>query len=44
MYVQSLLDEWSFPATDPEVRAKWEAVLADGGVVRCIRRLLLLIR
>jgi tRNA dimethylallyltransferase len=32
MYVQSLLDEWSFPATDPEVRAKWEAVLADGGV------------
>ncbi len=33
MYVQSLLDEWSFPATDPEVRAKWEAVLAEGG--RC---------
>ncbi|MDV6275682.1 tRNA (adenosine(37)-N6)-dimethylallyltransferase MiaA [Rhodococcus erythropolis] len=32
MYVQSLLDEWSFPATDPDVRAKWEAVLADGGV------------
>lgn len=32
MYVQSLLDEWSFPATDPEVRAKWEAVLAEGGV------------
>ncbi len=31
MYVQSLLDEWQFPATDPEVRAKWEAVLADGG-------------
>lgn len=29
MYVQSLLDEWSFPATDPEVRAKWEAVLAE---------------
>ncbi|MCK0092169.1 tRNA (adenosine(37)-N6)-dimethylallyltransferase MiaA [Rhodococcus sp. F64268] len=32
MYVQSLLDEWQFPATDPDVRAKWEAVLADGGV------------
>ncbi|MEE2056372.1 tRNA (adenosine(37)-N6)-dimethylallyltransferase MiaA [Rhodococcus artemisiae] len=32
MYVQSLLDEWQFPATDPEVRAKWESVLADGGV------------
>ncbi|OZC54329.1 tRNA (adenosine(37)-N6)-dimethylallyltransferase MiaA [Rhodococcus sp. 06-621-2] len=31
MYVQSLLDEWSFPATDPDVRAKWEKVLADGG-------------
>jgi tRNA dimethylallyltransferase len=31
MYVQALLDEWQFPATDPEVRAKWEAVLADGG-------------
>lgn len=32
MYVQALLDEWQFPATDPEVRAKWEAVLADGGL------------
>ncbi|MGB3372747.1 MAG: tRNA (adenosine(37)-N6)-dimethylallyltransferase MiaA [Rhodococcus sp. (in: high G+C Gram-positive bacteria)] len=31
MYVQSLLDEWEFPATDPDVRARWEAVLADGG-------------
>lgn len=32
MYVQALLDEWSFPATDPGVRARWEAVLAEGGV------------
>ncbi|MFG1794669.1 tRNA (adenosine(37)-N6)-dimethylallyltransferase MiaA [Nocardia sp. NPDC049149] len=32
MYVQALLDEWAFPATDPAVRARWEAVLADGGV------------
>ncbi|WP_069160222.1 tRNA (adenosine(37)-N6)-dimethylallyltransferase MiaA [Nocardia altamirensis] len=32
MYVQALLDEWAFPATDPGVRARWEAVLADGGV------------
>lgn len=32
MYVQSLLDDWSFPATDPDVRAKWEAVLAERGV------------
>lgn len=31
MYVQSLLDQWSFPATDSVVRAKWEQVLADGG-------------
>nr|WP_040749465.1 tRNA (adenosine(37)-N6)-dimethylallyltransferase MiaA [Nocardia transvalensis] len=32
MYVQALLDGWEFPATDPRVRAKWEAVLAAGGV------------
>ncbi|WP_280257559.1 tRNA (adenosine(37)-N6)-dimethylallyltransferase MiaA [Nocardia wallacei] len=32
MYVQALLDQWEFPATDPQVRAKWEALLADGGV------------
>ncbi|TQC44516.1 tRNA (adenosine(37)-N6)-dimethylallyltransferase MiaA [Rhodococcus sp. WS4] len=32
MYVQSLLDEWSFPATDASVRARWEAVLAGEGV------------
>ncbi|MFC6012645.1 tRNA (adenosine(37)-N6)-dimethylallyltransferase MiaA [Nocardia lasii] len=32
MYVQALLDEWDFPATDPEVRARWEAVLAEQGV------------
>ncbi|WP_037175383.1 MULTISPECIES: tRNA (adenosine(37)-N6)-dimethylallyltransferase MiaA [Rhodococcus] len=32
MYVQSLLDDWSFPATDATVRARWEAVLAERGV------------
>lgn len=32
LYIQSLLDEWTFPATDPAVRAKWEAVLNDEGV------------
>ncbi|EGD26270.1 tRNA (adenosine(37)-N6)-dimethylallyltransferase MiaA [Prescottella equi] len=32
MYVQSLLDEWAFPATDPQIRAHWESVLAEGGV------------
>jgi tRNA dimethylallyltransferase len=32
MYIQSLLDEWTFPATDPQVRAKWEKRLAEIGV------------
>lgn len=32
LYIQSLLDEWSFPATDPAVRARWEARLAEQGV------------
>lgn len=32
MYIQSLLDEWSFPATDPSVRARWEDRLAEIGV------------
>lgn len=32
MYVQSLLDQWAFPATDPSIRSKWEAVLARDGV------------
>ena len=32
MYIQSLLDEWAFPATDPNVRARWEARLAEVGV------------
>ena len=39
MYIQSLLDEWAFPATDPEVRAKWEARLADVGVAALHREL-----
>jgi tRNA dimethylallyltransferase len=32
LYIQSLLDEWSFPTTDPAVRAKWEQRLAEVGV------------
>ncbi len=32
MYVQALLDNWEFPATDPRVREKWEALLAAEGV------------
>ena len=31
LYIQSLLDEWSFPATDPAVRAKWEQRLTEVG-------------
>src|ERR1700757_5275857 len=31
MYVQSLLDDWAFPATDPAVRARWERRLAEAG-------------
>jgi tRNA dimethylallyltransferase len=32
MYVQALLDDWAFPATDPAVRARWEQRLAEVGV------------
>jgi tRNA dimethylallyltransferase len=31
LYLQALLDDWSFPATDPAVRAKWEQRLAQAG-------------
>ena len=31
LYIQSLLDDWSFPATDPAVRARWEQRLAEVG-------------
>ncbi len=34
LYVQSLLDNWSFPATDPAVRTRWEQRLAEIGVGR----------
>jgi tRNA dimethylallyltransferase len=32
LYIQSLLDDWTFPATDPAVRARWEQRLAEVGV------------
>ncbi len=32
MYAQSLLDDWQFPPTDPDVRARYEARLEDIGV------------
>ncbi|AGF72686.1 tRNA (adenosine(37)-N6)-dimethylallyltransferase MiaA [Corynebacterium halotolerans] len=32
LYVQSLVDDWRFPPTDPQVRARYEARLADIGV------------
>lgn len=31
LYLQALLDDWSFPATDPQVRAAWERRLAATG-------------
>jgi tRNA dimethylallyltransferase len=34
LYIQSLLDDWSFPTTDAAVRAKWELRLAEVGVDR----------
>ena len=34
LYVQSLLDDWSFPTTDPAVRARWEQRLAEVGAGR----------
>jgi len=34
LYIQSLLDDWSFPATEPAVRARWEQRLAEVGVGR----------
>lgn len=32
LYLQALLDDWAIPATDPGVRARWEARLAEVGV------------
>lgn len=31
LYIQSLLDDWEFPATDAAVRARWEVRLTDIG-------------
>ena len=32
LYLQALLDDWAFPATDPAVRARFEQRLAEVGV------------
>ena len=32
LYLQSLLDDWAFPETDPAVRSRWEQRLAEVGV------------
>ncbi len=39
LYLQSLLDDWAFPATDPAVRARYEARLAEIGVAALQREL-----
>ncbi|MFT4127317.1 MAG: tRNA (adenosine(37)-N6)-dimethylallyltransferase MiaA [Gordonia sp. (in: high G+C Gram-positive bacteria)] len=31
MYIQGLLDDWQFPATDPQVRRRYEDLLAERG-------------
>jgi tRNA dimethylallyltransferase len=31
LYIQALLDDWSFPATDPGVRSRWDQRLAEVG-------------
>ena len=32
MYIQALLDDWEFPATDPATRARWEQRLTEVGL------------
>lgn len=39
LYIQGLLDDWKFPATDPQVRARYEEMLAQIGVAALHRRL-----
>ena len=39
LYIQSLLDNWQFPPTDPTVRAYWEQQLAERGVADLHREL-----
>lgn len=39
LYVSAVLDDLRFPGTDPLVRARWEAVLADVGPARLHERL-----
>ena len=34
MYIQSLLDNWDFPATDPAVRDRWESRLSEVGAAQ----------
>lgn len=33
MYIQALLDDWEFPATDPATRARWEQRLTEAGLI-----------
>jgi tRNA dimethylallyltransferase len=39
LYTRAVLDRFDFPGTDPEVRARWEAELADVGAVALHGRL-----
>lgn len=39
MYIQALLDDWAFPATDPAVRSRWEDRLGEVGATALHREL-----
>lgn len=39
MYIQALLDDWKFPATDPAIRARYEGELARIGAAELHARL-----
>lgn len=39
MYIQGLLDDWQFPTTDPQVRARYETMLEQLGPTALHRRL-----
>lgn len=39
MYIQALLDDWQFPATDPAIRARYEGDLARFGAAELHARL-----
>src|SRR3954451_10449989 len=39
LYTRAVLDHFDFPGTDPEIRARWDAALAEVGAARLHERL-----